>query len=226
MSQRDRSRSYLARSILTFIVFGATAATVFVHSTAQVDANGFTVPIVREVSGPYEYLVGIFPLNPGVGDLHMSITLIGDRSAVTEAVVTVHGSVAGSTERVGPIVASNDSQPGVYELNLYLGQPGNWVFEIEINSLLGRTLLELELDVVAASPLVQETEELDATDQPPNVQTPTVSAESIQGTTEKGEDNGEKTDRRDEGQGFNWVIIVMPLVVLAILLWARSRWSR
>ena len=226
MSQRERCRSYLARSILTFIALGVTAATVFLHSTVEVDANGITVPIARGVSGPYEYLAGIFPPNPGVGDLHMSITLVGDQSAVIEAVVTVQGRVAGSTEHVGPIVASDDSQPGVYELNLYLGQPGNWVFEIEINSVLGRTMLDLDLEVVAdAPPLVQETEELGTTGQMPSVQTPTVPAESVQGTTDKAEDNQEATDRT-KGQGFSWVIIVMPLVVLAILLWARSRWSR
>jgi len=211
MSQRECCRSYLARCILMLIVLGATAAMVFVHSTAEVDANGFTVPIARGGSGPYEYLVGRFPLNPGVGELHMSITVVGGQSAVTEAVVTVRGSVAGSTEGVGPIVASNNSRPGVYELNIDLDQPGD---------------LELELEVVAvASPLAQMTEELGATGQVPRVQTPTVPAESVQGTTENGEDNQETTDRRDEGQGFNWVIIVMPLVGVAILLWARSRWS-
>lgn len=205
-------------------VLGAATATVFVHSTAGVDANGFTVPIARGVSGPYEYLVGRFPRTPGVGELHMSTTVVGGQSAVTEAVVTVRGSVAGSTEGVGPIVASNDSRPGAYELNIGLDQPGDRVLETEINSLLSRALLEFELEVVAvASPLAQMTEERGATGQVPRVQTPTAPAESVQGTTEKREDNQETTNRKDEGQGFNWVIIGMPLVVVAILFWARSR---
>ena len=109
-------------------------------------ANGFTFPVAKGVSGPYEYLVGIWPPVPVVGRLHMATSLTSAKTPVTDAEVLVTCSVGANQGDPAPAV-SYFLQPWSYELDMELNEPGTWTFEIEINSLLGAAVIEIVLEV-------------------------------------------------------------------------------
>ncbi len=123
------------------------AAAYAVMRPQKSDANGLTVPIAQGAAGPYEYIVGIWPPDPGVGNLHISVKLASDQRPVTDAVVEVRARVAGQPEVVGPFRAWNYFQAWDYELDLSLNEPGAWTFEIAMNSPLGDTVVEVPLEV-------------------------------------------------------------------------------
>jgi hypothetical protein len=121
-------------------------------SAVPVHANGFTVPLVEGNSGPYNYLVGIWPAEPVVGNLHMAIALTSEQGPVTDATVGVRGRIG----RNGPLSESVPApgyflQPWSYELDMQLREPGQWTFEIQIDSSLGETVLEVPLEVATES---------------------------------------------------------------------------
>lgn len=117
---------------------------------AVVQANGYTVPLAQGDSGPYNYLVGIWPAEPVVGNLHMAIALTSESGPVTGATVDVRGRVGRKGPLSEPVPAPGYFlQPWSYELDMNLREPGQWTFEIKIDSSLGETVLEVPLDVAA-----------------------------------------------------------------------------
>ena len=139
---------YLAASVIA--VFAAALASVEIPPSpgAAVHANGYTVPLAQGHSGPYQYLVGIWPAEPVVGNLHMAIALTSEQGPVTGAMVNVRGRI----DREGPLsepvpAPSYFMQPWSYELDMNLREPGKWTFEIKIDSSLGETVLEVPLHV-------------------------------------------------------------------------------
>jgi hypothetical protein len=112
MSQRSKAASVLIglAAIGLAIVSPVVAARVY--------ANGFTVPAAKGVVGPYEYTVGVWPSPPTVGNLHLSIALKESKRPVTNAVVSVTGSLASTT--VGPVQATSFLDSQTYELNMPL----------------------------------------------------------------------------------------------------------
>lgn len=155
-------------------------------SASPVHANGFTVPLVEGDSGPYNYLVGIWPAEPVVGNLHMAIALTSEQGPVIDATVGVRGRIG----RNGPLSESVPApgyflQPWSYELDMSLKESGRWTFVIGIESSLGETVLEVPLDVAAES-----------------------SAETSGGPTN--DDGGQKA------AGKNWALVSAALALLAL----------
>ena len=237
------SFSRVAATILTAIAFGVAASLVSTNSAPQAGANGFTVPIAAGDSGPYSYIVGIWPPEPSVGNLHMAITLTADNRPVTDAEVTVTGEVGDGVAVAGPLPATSFLEPWNYELNMEMNIPGEWTFEIEINSSLGKTVVEAPLEVAGDQETVgqpgpaparqpsageatlrpgQGAELLDlmltreaATRQPAAAQAANDRAGGSQGVTDPTSGDG----------GFNWAIIALPLAILAfgVTAWAFRR---
>ncbi len=144
------------RKPLDLCLAAAIAAAAFAMSStempltapATVLANGFTVPLVEGDSGPYNYLVGIWPAEPVVGNLHMAIALTSEQGPVTDATVDVRGRIGRNGPLSAPVPAPGYFlQPWSYELDMSLREPGRWTFEIQIDGSQGNTVLEVPLEV-------------------------------------------------------------------------------
>ena len=165
---------------------------------------------------------------------------------MTDATVDVLAIVVGGSEIVDPVPAESFLQPWVYELNLYLDQPGDWMFEIVIDSPLGRTVLEVPLEVEGEEEAVAQFggEDLvtngaqpgEAPTQQPSVAQPTLRpgqgtelinrmqtreaetrpAEAAQPLNENAVASQNMTDTTLEGGGLNWAFIAIPLAVIAL----------
>lgn len=222
---------------------------------AKVDANGFTVPVAKGISGPYEYLVGIWPPEPVVGRLHMAISLTSAKIPVTDAEVLVTGSV-GATQGDPAPAFSYFLHPWSYELDMVLDEPGTWDFEIEIVSPLGGAAIEIVLEVGSGEGSVEQTTgefAVTATAAPPEpapsgaatTQEPTqredpdiealhrmMTRQAPAKPTQDQPATRDTTLRGDarpggvnQGGWFNWVLVGIPLVFLALGLgvWALNR---
>lgn len=143
---------YLAASIVAVVVSALGIMELFPLPGRVIYANGFTVPLEEGNSGPYNYLVGIWPAEPVVGKLHMAIALTSEDGPVTGATVGVRGRIGQKGPHSEPVPAIGSfPQPWSYELDMSLREPGRWTFEIQIDSSLGETVLEVPLGVTAAS---------------------------------------------------------------------------
>jgi hypothetical protein len=173
MSHYRRSRLYFGASILLALA----AITSPFYSAPMANANGFTVPVAQGVSGPYEYLIGVWPSDPVVGKpLLMSIALSANQQPVTNASVNVTGAVDDRAVVIGPVTAINTiGHPATYEFTRALYTPGEWMFQVEIKSPLGNGAVEVPLEVAGS-----------------------------QGATDQA-----------AGNRLIWVIVAVPLVILA-----------
>ena len=135
---------YLVAAIVAVIMSALGGADILPSQDSAVHANGFTVPLVEGDSGPYKYLVGIWPAEPVVGNLHMAITLTSEQGSVTGAAVDVRGRIGRNGLLSDPVPAPGYFlQRWSYELDMNLREPGQWTFEIKINNSLGETVLEV-----------------------------------------------------------------------------------
>ena len=139
---------YLVAAIVAVIMSALGGADILPSQDSAVHANGFMVPLVEGDSGPYKYLVGIWPAEPVVGNLHMAIALTSEQGPVTGAAVDVRGLIGRNGLLSDPVPAPGYFlQRWSYELDMNLREPGQWTFEIKINSSLGETVLEVPLEV-------------------------------------------------------------------------------
>ena len=135
---------YLVAAIVAVIMSALGGADILPSQDSAVHANGFTVPLVEGDSGPCKYLVGIWPAEPVVGNLHMAIALISEQGPVTGAAVDVRGRIGRNCLLSDPVPAPGYFlQRWSYELDMNLREPGQWTFETKINSSLGETVLEV-----------------------------------------------------------------------------------
>ncbi len=143
---------YVAAAIIAVIMSALGGMDIPASPGATVHANGFTVPLVEGDSGPYTYLVGIWPAEPVVGNLHMAISLTSEQGPVTGAAVDVRARIGRNGPLSEPVPAPGYFlQPWSYELDMNLREPGQWTFEIKIDSSLGETVLEVPLEVAGES---------------------------------------------------------------------------
>ena len=139
---------YLVAAIVAVIMSALDGADILPSQDSAVHANGFTVPLVEDDSGPYKYLVGIWPTEPVVGNLHRAIALTSEQGPVTGAAVDVRGLIGRNGLLSDPVPAPGYFlQRWSYELDMNLREPGQWTFEIKINRSLGETVLEVPLEV-------------------------------------------------------------------------------
>ena len=152
MRYRKSFNLYLAASIIAVFAsaWGGMETPPLPGST--VHANGFSVPLLEGDSGPYNYMVGIWPAVPIVRNLHIAIELTSERGPVTDAVVDVRGRIGLRGPLSEPVPAPGYFlRPWSYELDMRLSEPGRWVFEIQVDSSLGETVIEVPLVVAPGS---------------------------------------------------------------------------
>ena len=103
MRYRKSFNLYLAASIIAVFAsaWGGMETPPLPGST--VHANGFSVPLLEGDSGPYNYMVGIWPAVPIVRNLHIAIELTSERGPVTDAVVDVRGRIGLRGPLSGPV---------------------------------------------------------------------------------------------------------------------------
>ena len=240
------SISRLTAAILSATTIALAASLVSPYRTPEAGANGFTVPIAAGVSGPYSYVVGIWPPDPSVGNLHMAVTLTADSRPVTDADVTVTGRAVDSGTVAGPWPAMPIFHPWTYELNLDLTKPGEWTFEIEINSSLGKTVVEAPLEVAgdqeaplevagdqetagqvyektlatirAEKPSPQATAQQAAGGQEATGKAPTNLSKQGQRSVETLEGGLAVTGDTPEDGGISWAFLTLPIAILALAL--------
>ena len=141
-------RIYFGVSIFVVPLLALAAITSLLISTPKVHTNGLTVPVAQGESGPYEYLIGVWPSEPVVGKpLLMSISLSADQQPVTNATGTVNDRAV----VVGPLAAINSiAHLDTYEFTRALNTPGKWVFTVEIKSPLREGVPEVPLEVAGS----------------------------------------------------------------------------
>lgn len=149
MIERTHPRIWAAIAILAICV-GSIASS----GPNRVYANGNANPVVRnEQAGPYEVQVGMFPGNPQIGNLHLSITLVDAEagSIITDAVVTVASRGPEGVPGPGPVQAAITSvDPQSYEADITLGRRGFWVLTLDMDSHLGKEDLDFTVNVSAS----------------------------------------------------------------------------
>ncbi len=176
----------------------------------------------------------------------MASTLSAEGRAVTDATVDVLADVVGGSESAEPVPAESFLQPWVYELNLYIDKPGDWNFEIVIDIPLGKTVVEVPLEVESEEEAVARfggetlvtngAEPGQAPTQQPSVAQPTTrpgqgtelidgiqtrEAETQLGATSQTPNENAVvsqtiTDPTLEGGGLNWAFIAVPLAIIAL----------
>jgi hypothetical protein len=152
LSRYGGSGIYFGVFILVVPLLALAAITSLLISTPKVHTNGLTVPVAHGESGPYEYLIGVWPSEPVVGKpLLMSISLSVDQQPVTNASVSATGTVNDRAVVVGPLAAINSiAHLDTYEFTRALNTPGKWVFTVEIKSPLGEGVAEVPLEVAGS----------------------------------------------------------------------------
>ena len=196
-------RTSIAAALMLAAITGS------LYGTPKVNAHGLTSPIAEGVAGPYEYVVGIWPPIPSVGDLFISITLSANQQPVTNADVTVTATVDDGPVDLGPRPAINNFlHPQSYELSMTLSTPGQWWFKIEIESPLGDAVLEVPLEITGSEGTSNDREREVATD--------------------PGSAGREAGGQEVAGGKLNWVTIAAPLAILGFGLgiWGLRRYMR
>jgi len=134
----------VAAAVVAVIMSALDGADILPSQDSAVHANEFTVPLVEGDSGPYKYLVGIWPAEHVVGNLHIAIPLTSTAEPVTGSAVDVRGRIGRNGVLSDPVPAPGYFlQPWSYELDMNLKEPGQGTFEIKINRSLGKTVLEV-----------------------------------------------------------------------------------
>ena len=194
-----RCRLYGIALSLTAAILVVVASTACRPDAPVASANGLAWPIAGGTAGPYEYLVGIWPPTPRVGNLHMVISLSADGQVVTDLEVDVTGRSVDGSAVAGPVPAANIVR--TYELNLPLSRPGPWVFAIAIKGPLGEGVAEVPLDVEG------DLESLGDSD------------------LEEGSSSPKPDDQMRGGEGaFSWAFVAAPLAVLGLVLAGLGFW--
>jgi len=137
---------------LTLALLLVPAPSVFIPSTGRADPNGGARPVVTNATvGPYKMQVGIFPGQPRVGNLHLSIRVedaAGEQVLIGAAVYASLAGPPGATS-VDLVPATNTPQnPQTYDVDMPLDMIGSWTLTLETDSELGKASLELPLEVV------------------------------------------------------------------------------
>ena len=117
----------------------------------QALANGGSRPLVTDaISGPYKLQIGIFPGDPKVGNLHVSIQVnsADGNAPVTDATVVVSAAGPLGAADVPPVQAVNMPQsPQFYETDLPLDTVGSWTLTVDTQSGLGPASLDIPFQV-------------------------------------------------------------------------------
>jgi hypothetical protein len=138
--------------MLTLALLIIAAPAIFIPSVRTAQANGGTRPVVtNKIVGPYKVQVGIFPGQPRVGNLHLSIKVEDASGEQVLTGATVFTSLTGppGATSVGLVPATNTPQdPQTYDVDMPLDMIGSWILTLETDSELGQASLDVPLEVV------------------------------------------------------------------------------
>lgn len=144
--------SLMLRFFLLSAVVPIFATSIFV---ATVQANGRVGRFDRQLAGPYEIGLGTIPATPGVGNLHLTVSVADAVSKVyiTGADVVVTASEPGAGE-IGPLNAYDSLQGvGFYDVNTSVDMEGMWTFTVAVSSEIGDASVPFEIEVKNANPV-------------------------------------------------------------------------
>lgn len=131
--------------------------TVLLVTPAAAQANGGVTRFVRRAAGPYEVALGTVPPSPGVGNLHLTVTVLeqSTEAQVLDAEVSVTAVGPGpDAAEVGPLRAVNDiKSPWSYDVNMRVDREGEWRFAVSVSAAPGDASAEFVVDVRNASPV-------------------------------------------------------------------------
>lgn len=120
----------------------------------QASANGATRLIVDDAKeGPYLFRVGILPVSPKVGNLHLSIFIrpADGHAPISDGRIVVVATGPESGMTAGPALATNAPQsPQVFDADIRLTNLGSWTVTLETTSELGQAALIVPLQVTEA----------------------------------------------------------------------------
>ncbi len=120
-------------------------------TVAAARADGGSTEVFRTKQGPYEIIVGIIPPTPAVGVVHFSVTLgeAGTGRPVTQATVNI--SAQGPQGSTGSTVAATNTFAAspYYDTNIAVDKPGEWQFQVAVDSPLGKEHVTFPLKVLS-----------------------------------------------------------------------------
>ena len=144
--------SLTSRVVLVSAVVSMFATSMF---AATAHANGRVVRFDRQLAGPYEIGLGTIPATPGVGNLHLTVSVADAVSKVyiTGADIVVTASGPGAVE-IGPLNAYDSLQGvGFYDVNTSVDREGMWTFTVAVSSEMGEASAPFEIEVKNTSPV-------------------------------------------------------------------------
>ena len=112
-------------------------------------ANGATEEVERTVSGPYEIMVGVLPVPPKQGFVHLTVALTqkDTSSPVTDAEVLARVRPEGETRRSVARLLNSPGSPLYYDRNVEFSKAGTWIVTIEVTKGLGDATISFPLEV-------------------------------------------------------------------------------
>ena len=126
--------------------------------TSQAQANGRVVSYERQVAGPYEIALGTIPGSPGIGRLHLTMTVADASSGalMMDAWVRVTGAGPDESEiEIGPVDAiTNPRDPSFYDVTTTVDREGTWTFTVLVSGTLGAGTADYFIDVRNPSPVI------------------------------------------------------------------------
>lgn len=117
---------------------------------SEVNANGDSVEIFRERSGPYEVVLGVLPQQPTVGTIHLTITPIDAQTSepVKNSQITIVAYDPSGKPAYKVRALNTPNNPTYYDANLTVPKPGIWILKLSIeNELLGNITINAPLTV-------------------------------------------------------------------------------
>ena len=116
----------------------------------EVSANGDSVEIFRERSGPYEIVLGVLPQQPTVGTIHLTITPIDAQTSdpIENSKITIVAYDPGGEPAYQVRALNTPNNPMYYDANLTISIPGIWTLKLFIESeVLGNITVNVPLTV-------------------------------------------------------------------------------
>lgn len=137
------------KNSVLILVVSTIFATILLPATLS--AHGNIKELDRHIVGPYEVALGTIPVNPSVGELHLSIkvTEVNTKVIIMDAHVSATAIGPKShTVEIGPLTAERSlTDPASYEMNTVVNREGMWNFFTKVKTRRGEFDTTFEIKV-------------------------------------------------------------------------------
>lgn len=123
---------------------------------ALVTAHGGGVPVIAaEPAGPYRLFAWVDPAPLAVGVVHLTVAVtkpVGEREQpVTGARVDATFAHTGGASLAGTAKEAASGQPGYYEADVEIGEPGEWQVTVQVEGAEGAGASSFSVTVLPAA---------------------------------------------------------------------------